>query len=144
MTLVVCLVHSDLMASSTNSPVVGGDSGAWIVSNSTGRVAGHVLAERTGLTYMCAMALLFQDMQQTLHACRINLPGPKDPPSHVDKKPGLLYTTVSSKERVGFRSQKGEAQLLYDAGSASRAKSKVAEAAISKPRTGWWTQSVRN
>lgn len=52
---------------------VGGDSGAWVVS-SDGKVCGHVLAERTGRTYICPMDLLFADIRETLGAVDIALP----------------------------------------------------------------------
>ncbi|KAI5209486.1 hypothetical protein E4T39_00714 [Aureobasidium subglaciale] len=124
---------------------VGGDSGAWIVSNNTGQVAGHVLAERTGLTYICAMSLLFQDIQQTLRACRISLPGARKAAAaaeleDVDVGQGTVYTAMlSTREKTSF----GDGRKRYYVESASRAKSKAAEAAIAKPRTGWW-QSVRD
>jgi len=54
---------------------VGGDSGAWVIDNASGRVCGHVLAERDGMTYICSMQLLFEDMQRTLGATRVSLPG---------------------------------------------------------------------
>lgn len=52
---------------------VGGDSGAWVVS-SDGKVCGHVLAERTGRTYICPMDLLFADIRETLGAMDVALP----------------------------------------------------------------------
>jgi hypothetical protein len=52
---------------------VGGDSGAWVVS-SDGKVCGHVLAERTGRTYICPMDLLFADIRETLGAVNVALP----------------------------------------------------------------------
>ena len=52
---------------------VGGDSGAWIISND-GKVCGHVLAERQGRTYICPMDLLFEDIKATLGAKQVSLP----------------------------------------------------------------------
>jgi hypothetical protein len=52
---------------------VGGDSGAWVVS-SDGKVCGHVLAERSGRTYICPMDLLFEDIKETLGALHVALP----------------------------------------------------------------------
>lgn len=131
---------------------VGGDSGAWIVSNTTGQVAGHVLAERQGLTYICAMSLLFEDIRDTLRVGRISLPGAEkvvasaSQVDKVDRAEGVMYTTaLPARERMGFSTaQKGDGKRFFDPGPASRTKSKAAEAAISKPRTSWWTQSVRN
>ncbi|EME84391.1 uncharacterized protein MYCFIDRAFT_207262 [Pseudocercospora fijiensis CIRAD86] len=53
---------------------VGGDSGAWVISNEDGRVCGHVLASRQGRTYICPMDLLLEDIKQTLGAEEISLP----------------------------------------------------------------------
>ena len=52
---------------------VGGDSGAWVVC-SDGKVCGHVLAERSGRTYICPMDLLFEDIKETLGALHVALP----------------------------------------------------------------------
>ena len=41
----------------------GGDSGAWVISNDDGRVCGHVLASKTGRTYICPMDLLLDDIR---------------------------------------------------------------------------------
>jgi hypothetical protein len=148
---------------------VGGDSGAWVVANESGRVAGHVLAERSGVAYICAMALLMADIRQTLSACRVGLPGGVSSSSSaresaaasasasassiVASSSKVLFTTsLPAREKTLFASRKGggaggadATRLLYEVGSASsRAKSKVAEATISKPRTGWWSLSVGN
>lgn len=58
-----------------NVEAVGGDSGAWVIDNEHGRVCGHVLAERDGMTYICSMQLLFEDIKYTLGATRVSLPG---------------------------------------------------------------------
>lgn len=55
--------------------IVGGDSGAWVIDNASGRVCGHVLAEKDGLTYICPMDILFEDIRHTLGASRVLLPG---------------------------------------------------------------------
>lgn len=52
---------------------VGGDSGAWVIS-SDGKVCGHVLAERSGRTYICPMDLLFEDIRTTLGVGEVALP----------------------------------------------------------------------
>ncbi|KAK3047440.1 hypothetical protein LTR09_011188 [Extremus antarcticus] len=54
---------------------VGGDSGAWVISNDDGRVCGHVLASRRGRTYICPMDLLLEDIKATLGATSVSLPG---------------------------------------------------------------------
>jgi hypothetical protein len=53
---------------------VGGDSGAWVVSNEDGRVCGHVLAAKKGRTYICPMDLLIEDIKLTLGASEVELP----------------------------------------------------------------------
>ena len=53
---------------------IGGDSGAWVISNDDGRVCGHVLASRAGRTYICQMDLLLEDIKNTLHAKEVSLP----------------------------------------------------------------------
>lgn len=53
---------------------IGGDSGAWVISNDDGKVCGHVLASRTGRTYICPMDLLLEDIKTTLGAREVALP----------------------------------------------------------------------
>lgn len=53
---------------------VGGDSGAWVISNEDGRVCGHVLASRAGRTYICPMDMLLEDIKTTLRAEEVSLP----------------------------------------------------------------------
>ena len=55
---------------------VGGDSGAWVISNDDGRVCGHVVASRKGRTYICPMELLLEDIKATLGAGSVKLPCP--------------------------------------------------------------------
>ncbi|KAK3676880.1 hypothetical protein LTR78_003084 [Recurvomyces mirabilis] len=52
----------------------GGDSGAWVISNDDGRVCGHVLASKTGRTYICPMELLLEDIRRTLKVESVSLP----------------------------------------------------------------------
>lgn len=54
---------------------IGGDSGAWVIDGTSGRVCGHVLAERNGLTYICPMQILLEDIKRTLEATEVCLPG---------------------------------------------------------------------
>ncbi|KAI9823000.1 MAG: hypothetical protein M1832_002654 [Thelocarpon impressellum] len=56
---------------------VPGDSGAWVVDNEQGRVCGHVLAwcSRNAWAYICPMQILMEDMQRTLPAVTVTLPG---------------------------------------------------------------------
>ena len=53
---------------------VGGDSGAWVISNDDGRVCGHVVASRRGRTYICPMDLLLEDIKTTLGVAKVALP----------------------------------------------------------------------
>jgi hypothetical protein len=137
---------------------VGGDSGAWIVSNTTGQVAGHVLAERTGLTYICAMHLLFKDIQQTLKALKISLPG-ADPASIVDgvdpvdtsvATQAMVFTTLPTREKVAFERNPAAAdgrKRFYEPSASRTMKGKVVDKGVvaGKARTvGWWSQSVSN
>ena len=57
---------------------IGGDSGAWVVSNDDGKVCGHVLASRKGRTYICPMDLLLEDIKATLGAQSVALPTPEE------------------------------------------------------------------
>ncbi|KAK5200675.1 hypothetical protein LTR16_005297, partial [Cryomyces antarcticus] len=59
---------------------VGGDSGAWIVGNERGEVAGHVLAfsQGSGVAYFAPMEVLLADMERTLGVERVCLPGSED------------------------------------------------------------------
>jgi len=55
-----------------------GNSGAWVIENTEGRVCGHVLGRSKKLTdraYMSAMDLIFDDIKETLGARSITLPG---------------------------------------------------------------------
>lgn len=126
---------------------IGGDSGAWIVSNTTGQVAGHVLAERTGLTYMCAMHLLFDDIRQTLKACSISLPGASATITAMDEldtsaRQGAVHTTLPTREKIAFArdisfpSEDADERRRFYESSASRArKSKVADTTAMKLRS---------
>ena len=53
---------------------VGGDSGAWVISNDDGKVCGHVVAFRRGRAYICPMDLLLDDIKTTLGAKQVLLP----------------------------------------------------------------------
>ncbi|CAG8975661.1 hypothetical protein HYALB_00012319 [Hymenoscyphus albidus] len=59
---------------------VPGDSGAWVVDNEQGRACGHVLAwsSRKKAAYICPMDILIRDIQETLQAKSIHLPGGED------------------------------------------------------------------
>lgn len=45
-----------------------------MIDSSDGKVCGHVLASRTGQTYICPMDLLLEDIKQTLGAEEVVLP----------------------------------------------------------------------
>lgn len=55
---------------------MGGDSGAWIIDNSSGSVCGHVLAwsSKSSVAYLSPMEVLLADMARVLHA-DVALPG---------------------------------------------------------------------
>lgn len=65
---------------------IGGDSGAWVVSNDDGQVCGHVLASRTGRTYICPMDLLLEDIKSTLGATEVALPENSRPSSKSEER----------------------------------------------------------
>lgn len=54
---------------------VGGDSGAWVMDNASGRVCAHVLAwsARNSIAYIAPMEVLLDDMAHTLRA-KVSLP----------------------------------------------------------------------
>lgn len=54
---------------------VGGDSGAWVMDNASGRVCAHVLAwsARNSIAYIAPMEVLLDDMAHTLGA-KVALP----------------------------------------------------------------------
>ena len=65
---------------------IPGDSGAWVVGNEGGGLAGQVLAwsERKRVGYLCPMSVVVKDMAETLGARTISLPGGREP----------IYSTV--------------------------------------------------
>ena len=77
---------------------IGGDSGAWVISNDDGRVCGHVVASRRGRTYICPMDLLLDDIKATLGATKVSLP-----------------PVLTAKERQAAEENKTEEQALTDA-----------------------------
>lgn len=54
-----------------------GDSGAWIIERSNGKLCGHVLAfsQRKKVAYICPMDVLLLDIAETLDATEVRLPG---------------------------------------------------------------------
>ncbi|KAF7195767.1 hypothetical protein HII31_02902 [Pseudocercospora fuligena] len=75
---------------------IGGDSGAWVISNEDGRVCGHVLASRQGRTYICPMDLLLEDIKQTLGAQEVSLPV-------LSREKGTSSRPVSGERSAGSR-----------------------------------------
>ncbi|KAI1488998.1 hypothetical protein F5X96DRAFT_680058 [Biscogniauxia mediterranea] len=70
--------HPSRARSRRNPPLgVPGDSGAWLIDSTHGRVCGHVLAwsERKQVAYICPMDVLLRDIGQTLEAMEVRLPG---------------------------------------------------------------------
>jgi hypothetical protein len=56
---------------------IPGDSGAWVVERTQGRLCGHVLAwsQRKKVAYICPMDILLLDIAETLEAGELRLPG---------------------------------------------------------------------
>ncbi|KAL9086307.1 MAG: hypothetical protein Q9165_007222 [Trypethelium subeluteriae] len=65
----------------TDLLTVGGDSGAWVIETTSGKVCGHVLAhcKEKGVAYICPMDILFDDMKHILGANKITLPSAEEP-----------------------------------------------------------------
>ena len=156
--------HCAPYSSKTNAETktVGGDSGAWIISNTTGQVAGHVLAERNGLTYFCSMALLFEDIRYTLGAKWIGLPGPKCELQKLKQRDDKM-AGQELKEREGQRgasmekNDKGEGQTQKEGKVTVKTlpvrekivrvdvgKSKVGATTGRRSGFGWFAQGVGN
>ncbi|KAJ8609096.1 hypothetical protein MRB53_039295 [Persea americana] len=76
---------------------VGGDSGAWVVDNVTGRVCGHVLAWSDALNraYISPMDMMLDDMKRVLGASRICLPGGEN---EIVEDPAKVAVAVSIAE----------------------------------------------
>ena len=55
---------------------MGGDSGAWVVDNTTHALCAHVLAwsERNAAAYVSPMEVLLEDISQTLNGVKVTLP----------------------------------------------------------------------
>lgn len=55
---------------------MGGDAGAWVFENGTGRVCGVVLAwdEREKVAYIMPMEIVLEDIKRTLGAETVCLP----------------------------------------------------------------------
>ncbi|KAK2013605.1 HET-s/LopB domain-containing protein [Colletotrichum eremochloae] len=69
---------AELAGDSKKQPMgIPGDSGAWVVERAHGRVCGHVLAwsGRKRVAYICPMDVMLLDIQETLEAREIGLPG---------------------------------------------------------------------
>lgn len=67
-------------------PPVGGDSGAWVMDNASGRVCAHVLAwsPRNNMAYIAPMEVLLNDIEHTLSA-KVTLPQEESRASPVSK-----------------------------------------------------------
>lgn len=88
---------------------VGGDSGAWVIENSRGRVCGHVLAwcARNRLAYICPMEVLLEDIKHTLGARKIYLPGSEEEQNQIimgqsPTKPELELDCKVPRRKNGF------------------------------------------
>ncbi|KAF2758853.1 hypothetical protein EJ05DRAFT_463504 [Pseudovirgaria hyperparasitica] len=85
----------------------GGDSGAWVIDNESGRVCGHVLAycERNRIAYICPMEVLLADMKRTLGATSIRLPGMVESilsTSPTEKEIGIKIPQQSERTSYGL------------------------------------------
>ncbi|KAI7662358.1 hypothetical protein KC318_g8906, partial [Hortaea werneckii] len=82
---------------------VGGDSGAWVISNEDGRVCGHVLASKLGRTFICPMDLLLADIKETLGAATVELPiDPRAAASSRSRRASTVETETAVEDSLGF------------------------------------------
>ncbi|KAI6838218.1 hypothetical protein KC340_g11624 [Hortaea werneckii] len=79
---------------------VGGDSGAWVISNEDGRVCGHVLASKLGRTFICPMDLLLADIKETLGATTVELP--IDPRVSASRRASTAEAEKAVEDSLGF------------------------------------------
>lgn len=90
---------------------MGGDSGAWILDNESGRVCGHVLAfaERNSMAYICPLEIMFEDILRALDAKSIGLPGGEEAVVRSDlQRRGTVETNASA------GAQRDEDELPFD------------------------------
>ena len=87
-------------------PIEGGDSGAWVIDNDSGRVCGHVLAysSKSGVAYIAPMETLLDDMANTLHA-DITLPEFKGPPDRLSMRDSLSMTESPACSQLKHRDE---------------------------------------
>lgn len=81
---------------------VGGDSGAWVMDNASGRVCAHVLAwsPRNNMAYIAPMEVLLDDIAHTLGA-KVTLPQQESQASPVSKKQSAIdYGDIPSAIRA--------------------------------------------
>lgn len=89
----------------TNIFSVGGDSGAWVIDNASGRVCAHVLAwsARNNTAYIAPMEILLNDMTHILRA-NVTLPGSERGdstvvPTEAPKASALNHIVDQSQDR---------------------------------------------
>lgn len=89
----------------TPSLGVPGDSGAWIIDNSEGKVCGHVLAwsEKKKTAYIAPMDLMLDDIKDTLHARTVTLPGQDF--FQLDTATGKSVASASKELALNLRSR---------------------------------------
>lgn len=80
---------------------VGGDSGAWVISNDDGKVCGHVLASKKGRTFICPMELLLSDIRETLGVREVRLPTGVASAKEVGGMSRRKVTEAVSRMRLG-------------------------------------------
>lgn len=67
---------------------MGGDTGAWVIQNGTGRVCGVVLAwdERSKIAYIMPMEIILEDIKRTLGAGTVCIPSRKTMAAGINKE----------------------------------------------------------
>ena len=84
----------------------GGDSGAWVIDNTTGAVCAHVLAwsERSKTAYVAPMEVLLDDIAETLGA-EVTLPGQEQ--VNIETRAEGLNSEDSSESKAQVGSLRG-------------------------------------
>ncbi|KAF2454097.1 hypothetical protein BDY21DRAFT_291936 [Lineolata rhizophorae] len=100
---------------------VGGDSGAWVIDNTGARVCGHVLAwcARNAIAYICPMEVLLRDIQRSLGARAVALPGadmlrPDEVDAYARRIAGLTLEDATAAAADATRSHHRQRQWSSD------------------------------
>ncbi|KAL9612790.1 MAG: hypothetical protein Q9167_002625 [Letrouitia subvulpina] len=81
---------------------VGGDSGAWVIDNASGRVCAHILArsQKKKVAYIAPMEVLLDDIAEKLNA-KVSFPGEQNIQQQPDH-PKIVTSSVLKEESPGI------------------------------------------